>query len=169
MRGSGSTALTVVVSIVLAAGTLACSLGDTFTSNCTYAGGDQYETGALAGEYSDPKTGTVTLAADGTFTANGLRTKGATGEEPLGGHGTWSLRARPSPADTAEAGMLVLTFRNDDGTTRDWTRINPGGSRDGVVDYLFYLYGDLESCELQQIHRTGPRTSGLTPGSPTAS
>jgi hypothetical protein len=142
---------------------MACSLGDIYNGECGYAGQDHYETGAVAGAFSDPTTAPVTLNGDGTFTATGLRVKGTAGEEQFGGRGTWSLRARPSPANNAEAGQLVLTFVRDDGTAKDWTRINPGGSTTDV-EYLYYLYGDLESCELQKIPRVP--TTGLNPGTP---
>jgi hypothetical protein len=165
MRRRSSTALTAVGSVVLAVGAMACSLGDIYNGECGYVGEDRYETGALTGAFSDPKTGTVTLKGDGTFTASGLRVRGAAGEEQFGGRGTWSLRARPTPADNAEAGRLVLTFVRDDGTTEDWTRINPGGSTTDSVEYLYYLYGDLESCDLQKIPRVP--TAGQNPETPT--
>jgi hypothetical protein len=165
MRRTRSTALTAVGSVALAVAAMACGLGDIYSGDCGYVGEDHYETGALAGTFSDPTTGTVTLNGDGTFTASGLWVKGTAGGEPLDGRGTWSLRARPSPADSAEDGTLVLTFVRDDGSTEDWTRINPGGP--SGVDYLYYVYGDLESCELMKIPRVptaGPKRWAPPPG-----
>jgi hypothetical protein len=131
-----------------------CSFGDIYNGSggCGYGGPDGVTEADLVSHYYGTDAGSLTLNGDRTFVADGLRVKDGAPDGKLSGHGTWALRPQPKDPHTADDGELVLTFVHDDGTTMNWTRIDVGGD-DRRYAWLYYLYGDLESCDLRRLAR----------------
>ncbi|OLB74596.1 MAG: hypothetical protein AUI14_23100 [Actinobacteria bacterium 13_2_20CM_2_71_6] len=156
--------------LLLAPLAMSCSFGDIY-NGCGDERPDGITMTDLFGTYAGPDAGTVTLRDDRTFVADGLRIKD---KDQLAGHGTWAMRPAPTPPRTADDGEIVLTFVHDDGTTTDWTRIDVGGK---AVEYgagqrdltlwLYYLYGDVESCDPRKLSKVdGPGPGGASGGPP---
>jgi hypothetical protein len=135
---------------------MGCSFGDIYAgggaSACGYGGPSGVTEADLVSHYYGTDAGSLTLNADRTFVADELRVKGVAPDGKLSGHGTWALRPKPTGAHSADDGEVVLTFVHDDGTTADWSRIDVGGD-DPAYAWLYYLYGDLESCDLRRLAR----------------
>jgi hypothetical protein len=107
---------------------------------------DDIQVSDLEGTYGSARAGTLTLLADGSFTAVDL-TNASLDETRLSRPGTWTLQ----PTNDTRSGDITLLFDMADGTKYSWDLIYIAGTR---AQPRLFLFDGPNTCETISMPRT---------------